>query len=159
MSSLVHYNRRNPALYNMDEFLTPFSSLFNDIYNSLSDGSEWLNLKLLDKTSYPRVDIVEEDDKIIITAEIPGLTKDQISVELVDGILRIKGEKREESEDKSKKYIYRELKHSSFCRSFVVGDHIDKETIGASFENGVLKVTLKKTVPTPKVEPKKIEVK
>ena len=113
----------------------------------------------MDKTSYPRVDIVEEDDKIIITAEIPGLTKDQISVELVDGILRIKGEKREESEDKSKKYIYRELKHSSFCRSFVVGDHIDKETIGASFENGVLKVTLKKTVPTPKVEPKKIEVK
>ena len=157
--SLVHYNKRNPALYRKDEFLAPFSSLFDEIFNNLSEGSEWLNLKLLDKASYPKVDIVEENDKVVISAEIPGLTKDQVSVELDDGVLQIKGEKKEESEDKSKKYLYRELKHSSFCRTFVVGDHIDKESVDAKFENGVLTVNLKKTVPTPKVEPKKIEVK
>ena len=111
------------------------------------------------KGAYPKVDVIDEDTQVTINAEVPGLSKDQVSVTLDDGVLQIKGEKKEEINDTTKRYVHRELKHSSFCRSFSIGENIDKESVDAKFENGVLSVTLKKTVPTPKPEPKRIEVK
>jgi HSP20 family protein len=156
MSSLVKYNRGVPSIFNRDEFLTPFSSIFDDVFNDITTG---LDVGFFGKGAYPKVDVIDEDNQVIINAEVPGLSKDQVSVVIDDGVLQIKGEKKEETEDKSKRYVHRELKHSSFCRSFSIGENINKETVDAKFENGILTVTLKKTVPTPKAEPKKIEVK
>lgn len=145
-----------PSLINRDEFLTPFSSMFDEFLNSSFPS---LDVGFAGKTAYPKVDIIDEPDQVVINAEIPGLKKEQVSVELEKGVLRIKGEKKEESSEKSRNYVHRELKHSSFCRSFTVGENVDTGSVGAKYENGVLEVTLKKLQPTPKKdELKKIVV-
>ena len=81
-------------------------------------------------------------------------------LEVDNGILRIKGEKKAVDEKKAQTYVHRELKHSSFCRSFSVGENIDTAKLGAKFENGILEVTLPKKTPEKKVEPvQKVEIK
>lgn len=157
MNSLIKFNPYTPSLFDRDEFLTPFSTLFNDFFNNSFD---MLGKDFFDKSAYPKVDVRDEGDTIVLEAEVPGLTKDQVTVELDNGVLRIKGEKKVSDEKKSQTYVHKELKHSSFCRSFYMGDNIDANSIGAKFEHSVLEVTLKKLRPTPKVEEvKKIEIK
>lgn len=136
-----------PSLINRDEFLQPFSTLFDEFFN---ESFSAFDVGMASKSAYPRVDIIDEQNQIIIEAEIPGLKKEQVSVELEKGVLRIKGEKKEESSEKLRNYVHRELKHSSFCRSFTVGENVDTGSVGAKYENGVLEVTLKKLQPTPK---------
>lgn len=156
MNSLTKYNRDVPTLFNRDEFLTPFSNWFDDFFNERFPS---LDVGFFGKSGYPKVDVIDEDNQITIKAEVPGLNKDQVSVFIDDDVLQIKGEKKEETEDKNKRYVHRELKHSSFCRSFSLGDNVDKESADAKFENGILSITLKKTVPTPKAEARKVEIK
>jgi len=156
MNSLVRYNKSVPSFFNKDEFLTPFSFFFDDFTNEYFPS---LDVGFFGKNSYPKVDIIDEENQVTIQAEVPGLSKDQVSVEIEEGVLRIKGEKKESEEKKEKNYIHRELKHSSFCRSFSIGNNIDKDSVDAKFENGILNVSLKKTVPTPRVEKKKVEIK
>lgn len=153
----VKRNSIVPSLLNRDEFLTPFSNLFDDFFN---DSFDFLGKDFFEKGTYPKVDVRNEDTQIVIDAEVPGLSKDQVSVELDNGILRIKGEKKDADEKKTKTYIHKELKHSSFCRSFSIGDNIDPEKLTAKFENGLLEITLPKKVPEQKVAPvKQIEIK
>lgn len=148
----------NPvSIFNRDEFLTPFSTLFDDFFN---DSFDFLGKDFFGKGTYPKVDVRDEPNQLVLEAEVPGLKKDQVKVELDNGILRIKGEKKETDEKKSKSYIHRELKHSSFCRSFAVGDNIDVEKLSAKFEDGVLEITFpKKVVEQPKAAVKQIEIK
>ena len=93
-----------------------------------------------------------------ITAELPGLDENNIQVKLANGVLSIKGEKREEKEEKQKDYYRRERSFGSFERSFQVPEGIDTDKIAASFKNGILSVTLPKSVEAQK-QAKKIEVK
>lgn len=147
-----------PSLLDKDEFLTPFSNLFDDFFNDSLTGV--FGKDFFGQGSYPKVDVRDEEKQIVIEAEVPGLTKDQISVEIDNGVLRIKGEKKVIDENKSKRYIHRELKHSSFCRTFSIGDNVNADKLDAKFQNGILEVILPKKVPDPKVEPvKKIEIK
>jgi len=152
--------KRSPytsALLNRDEFLTPFSNLFDDFFNASFD---FLGKDFFEKGTYPKVDIRDEDHQLVIEAEVPGLNKDQISVEIDNGVLRIKGEKKDTDEKKAKSYVHRELKHSSFCRSFSIGDNIQTDKLAAKFDNGVLEIVLPKKVPEPKIEPpRRIEIK
>lgn len=146
----------SPRIFDRDEFLTPFSTLFDDFFN---DSFDVLGKDFFEKGTYPKVDVRDEPTQLVIEAEVPGLAKDQVKVELVGNTLRIKGEKKEKDELKAKSYVHRELKHSSFCRSFVVGDNINAEKLTAKFDNGVLEITLPKNTPDPKaVEVKQITI-
>ena len=93
-----------------------------------------------EKQSYPRVDVIDYNDRVEILAEIPGLSKEEVSVEVQENVLTISGQKIKKVDDKelTGKYIRRELKHSSFKRSFTLGDIIDKDEPLAKFENGML---------------------
>jgi len=156
--SLVKYtNPWSPAtLLNKDEFLTPFSNLFDDFFN---DSFDFLGKDFFEKGTYPKVDVRNEENQIVIEAEVPGLSKDQVKVELEGDVLRIKGEKKDADEKTAKTYIHRELKHSSFCRSFSIGKNIETEKITSKFENGVLEIVLPKKTPDPKpVEVKQIAI-
>lgn len=145
MSLPIKATTFSPTFFNRDEFLTPFNSLFDDFFN---DSFDFLGKDFFQKGTYPKVDVSDENDRLVIEAEVPGLRKDQIKVELEGGILRIKGEKKSEDEQVLRKnYVHKELKHSSFCRSFQIGDNIDVENITSKFENGVLEVTLPKKTP------------
>ena len=92
----------------------------------------------------PRVDVVEDAEKIMVEAELPGLTKDDIEVRLVDNRLTIKGEKKEERERKDCDYTIRERRFGSFHREFVLPATVDASKIDAGFVNGVLDAIFKK---------------
>ena len=102
----------------------------------------------------PAVDIVDKDKAYEITAELPGLDENNIDVKFADGTLTIKGEKRDEKEEKKKDYYLSERRYGSFQRSFGVPGSVDADKITASFKNGVLTVTLPKTAEAQKSEKK-----
>ena len=106
----------------------------------------------------PSVDIVEKDNAYEVTAELPGMDEKNVEVKLVDGGLTIKGEKREEKEEKKKDYYLHERHFGSFERCFAVPEGVETDKIEASFKKGVLTVTLPKKPEAQKPE-KKIEVK
>jgi len=102
----------------------------------------------------PAVDIVDKDKAYEITAELPGLDENNIDVKFADSTLTIKGEKRDEKEEKKKDYYLSERRYGSFQRSFSVPGSVDADKIKASFKNGVLTVTLPKTDEAQKSEKK-----
>lgn len=144
-----------PSLINRDEFLTPFSDLFDNFFN---DSFDFLGKDFFEKGTYPKVDIRNENTQLVIEAEVPGLNKDQISVEIDGNVLRIKGEKKNNDETKTRTYVHRELKHSSFCRSFLIPETVDVEKLTAKFENGILEIDIPKKVIEP-VQPNIRKVK
>ena len=106
----------------------------------------------------PAVDVAETEKAYEITAELPGMDEKNIEVKYADGVLTIKGEKQEEKEEKKKDYYLSERSYGSFQRSFQVPDGVDADKIEASFKNGVLAVTMPKSVEAQKAA-KKIAVK
>lgn len=106
----------------------------------------------------PAVDVVEKDKAYEITAELPGMDQKDIEVKLANGTLTIKGEKKEEKEEKDKGYYLSERRYGSFQRTFYVPEGVDADKIEASFNKGVLTLILPKTGEAQKA-PKKIEVK
>jgi HSP20 family protein len=117
-------------------------SQFPDIVKSVG-------VKPYQGSAYPKVNVYEYDDKVGIVAEIPGLNKKQLNVEVEDGVLTISGDKHSTFEEDGAKVIRRELKQSSFKRSFELGELLDGDNIDANFKDGVLSVSI------PKVEPEK----
>jgi HSP20 family protein len=106
----------------------------------------------------PRVDVMETDDAVQITAELPGMSENDIDISLSDGVLTLKGEKKEEKEVEDKGYYLSERRFGFFQRSFRLPEGIDEDRIEASFDKGVLKITLPKTQEATN-QAKKISVK
>jgi HSP20 family protein len=106
----------------------------------------------------PPADVVETDKAYEITAELPGIDQKNIEVNVANGGITIKGEKKEETEEKKKDYYVSERRYGSFERYFSLPEGVDADKIEATFKNGVLKVTLPKTAEAQKPA-KRIEVK
>ncbi|MGQ9805930.1 MAG: Hsp20/alpha crystallin family protein [Chlorobiales bacterium] len=96
-----------------------------------------------------RVDIAEDEKNIYIEAELAGLKKEDVKVSIEDNVLTIRGERKQENEEKKKNYHRVERVYGSFSRAFSLGENVDKDNIEAKYEDGVLHLTL------PKVEPVK----
>jgi HSP20 family protein len=112
----------------------------------------------LSLASAPAVDIAEKDNAYEITAELPGIDESNLDVELSNDILTIRGEKKDEMEERRKDYYLSERRFGSFQRSFRLPEDVDAEKIEAAFRNGVLTLTLPKSAGARKKE-KKIAVK
>jgi len=150
---------RNPAfpVIDRDTFLTPFDKMFDEIVShSFPDINKQVGVNPFQGTAYPKVNVYEYDDKVGIVAEIPGLDKKQLNVEVEDGVLTISGDKHGVWEEEGAKVIRRELKASSFKRSFELGELLDGDSINANFKDGVLSIEIPKTTPE---KPKKHTVK
>jgi HSP20 family protein len=106
----------------------------------------------------PSVDVKESDNEIKVSAELPGMHDKDIDVSLTKDSLTIKGEKKEEKEDKGKDYYRMERSYGSFSRTIPLPAEIDTDKVKAEFKKGVLTVTLPKT-PRAIKETKKISVK
>ncbi len=144
MSSLIRFE---PAV----------STLANFFDEALGGGifSRWD--RDLTETCYPNVDIVEEKEGFHIKADMPGLDKKDIKVEIENDVLTISGEKKEEKTEREKnRYYHYERSYGSFCRSFKLPDNVSNEHVDAKYANGVLELMLKKTETA---KPKAIEVK
>jgi HSP20 family protein len=99
-----------------------------------------------------KVDISEDEHAYHLDAELPGIAKEQIALNIEDDVLTIKAERTHEEEQKKKDYHRVERTYGSFSRSFNIGEIIDQENIGATYDNGVLHVTLPKTQPVKKTK-------
>jgi HSP20 family protein len=106
----------------------------------------------------PAVDVTEDENAYKIAAELPGMSEKDIDVTVSGDVLVIKGEKRQEREQKEKNRYLSERSYGAFQRSFSLPDGVDREKIGAQFSKGVLTLTLPKTADAQKRQ-KKIEVK
>jgi|TARA_Y100000310_G_C20073099_1_gene530331 HSP20 family protein len=131
-----------------------FDNLFNDFFNTVSRTP--FNT-VTNKSNYPRVDIREHRDSVTLDATVPGLGKEDVSIDYEDGHLKISAEKQSRDGDE---FVHREIHRSAFSRWF----SIDEETyevgkIDANLDNGILSITIPKKEDAVKPLPRKIEVK
>jgi HSP20 family protein len=108
--------------------------------------------------SAPAIDMSEDDKAYKISAELPGLDAKDVDLSISGGTLILKGEKRQEKEEKEKNYYFSERAYGSFQRAFELPSSVDREKIAADFSKGVLTITLPKT-PDAQKQQKKIDVK
>jgi HSP20 family protein len=152
-----------PAWHPIDTLRKEIDRLFDDFgqgfwrspFRALADFEPLWPSKL---TSSFAVDVTETDKAYEITAELPGMDEKNIDVKLVNGGLTIKGEKKDEKEEKKKDYYVSERRYGSFERYFRLPDSVDTDKIEANFKKGVLTVTLPKKAEAQKPA-KKIDVK
>lgn len=103
----------------------------------------------------PRVDIAETENAFEIKAELPEIKKEDVKVSVYNGVLMIRGERKQEKEEKGKKFHRVERKYGSFTRSFTLPDNVDENGIKAAFKDGILNLQILKTE---EAKPKAIEV-
>ena len=155
LRSLIPFGRdRGLARWGTDPFTAmqrELDRLFDDFARDTRDWPTCATRDLM-----PRMDVVESDKAIEITAELPGLEDKDIEVKVADGVLTISGEKKAEKEQKDKNYRMFERSYGSFSRSLELPDGTDLDAITASISKGVLKVTVPKPAPA---EAKKVPVK
>ena len=106
----------------------------------------------------PQVDVSEDDDSVIVTAELPGMEEKDIDLSLTHGALTLKGEKRAEKESKERGYYRSERSYGTFTRTIPLPCAVEEEKVAATFKKGVLTVTLPKS-PEARREVKHIAVK
>ena len=92
----------------------------------------------------PPVDIVEEKDRILLTAELPGFQEKDIQIQMEGGVLTLRGERRSEAEKEGRTFHRMERSYGQFVRSFTLPNNVDRENIKATFHNGLLEVELPK---------------
>lgn len=146
MRSLMSYNRPNT-----------FSSLLDDVFNrSIMDfvGNDMMQ-------SSPMVNIIEHEDNYTVEVAAPGMKKEDFDVQIVKDNLVIKGEKKQESEDKDSKgnFTRREFNYQSFTKRYTLSEDINRDSVDAKYENGVLHIVLEKVRDEEKPEAvKRIEI-
>ena len=139
--------RKFPVL-DRDSFLTPFDRMFDDIVGkSFPQINEQVGVNPFQGTAYPKVNVYEYDTKIGVIAEIPGLDKKDLNIEVEEGVLTVSGDKSHGFDEGKAKVLRRELKHSSFKRQFTLGEMLDGDNISANFKDGILSIEI------PKIEP------
>ena len=142
-------NHKVPVI-GRDEFLTPFDRMFDQLINTqFPEIEKQVGVKPFQGTAYPKVNVYEYDDKVGVIAEIPGLDKKDLSIDVEDGVLTIAGNKHGLFDDEGAKVIRKELKHSSFKRQFELGDLLNGDKVKATFKDGLLSIEI------PKIEPEK----
>lgn len=104
----------------------------------------------------PSLDVAETKDKLIVTAEIPGMGAEDIDISVSGDTLTIKGEKKQEREEREENYHLSETRYGAFSRSIRLPAEIDEKGVDATYKKGILKIALPKKEGT---KPKKIKVK
>jgi len=143
----------------MPRMLSPFSDMermMEDFFRRPFSmfPSMWPRMGFADEELSPAVDIFEQEDAVVVKAELPGMNKDNISVELNDGVLRIAGEKKREEKIEKKDYFRMERSVGSFERRISLPSGIETEKTKASFKDGVLEIKIPKSEDAKKKERK-----
>ena len=107
-------------------------------------------------TVEPFVDVIDKGDKIVVAADIPGVEKEDLSVNISGDRLEVCAERKKEAEEKKEGYVRRERTYTSYYRAIPLPAEVDADMADATFENGVLEITMPKVKA---IEKKKIEIK
>lgn len=148
MAITRYRNRSWPSAWQeLEEMTNRLSRVFDDPQGTEGDGTTWM----------PAVNVEESKDSLVLTAELPGMSQDEVSIELENNVLTISGSKQQEREEKDdRRYHLWERRWGTFQRSFTLPRTVDAEQIDATFENGVLKVHMPKA---PEAQGRRIEIR
>lgn len=144
--NLVTYDPFRELRSLQDEVNRLFSSSFNRSGDNEMMRGAWS----------PSVDIFENKDTIVLEAELPGLTPEDVNISIENNILTLHGERRFEKKDEQDNFHRVERSYGSFSRSFTLPPTVSSENVGAVFENGILRLTLAKRE---EAKPRRIEIK
>ena len=125
--------------------LEDVSKQLNRIFNRFPARNEASRELLTTADWAPSVDITETDAAYLIKGEIPGVNKEDIKINIENGMLTMSGERKHEQEEKNKKFHRIERSYGSFMRSFRLPDNVDEAAVKAEFKDGMLNVTLPKS--------------
>jgi HSP20 family protein len=128
---------------------------FNDVFDSLFNDS-FLHDRIINKV--PAVNIAETENGFDIELAVPGLKKEDFKINLDKNVLSVSAEKKEETNDESKKYSKREYTYNSFVRSFTLPETADHSKIDAEYTDGILKLVVAKKEEA-KIQSREISVK
>jgi len=146
MTFLMRRNRGQGVRTLRDEM----DRLFDDFFSAVPERNENSGIWS------PSVDVREDEHNFVIVAELPGMAKEDIDLEVEQNTLAIKGERKFERKDEGESYHFVERSYGSFYRSFRLPKNVDGDAIGAEYKDGLLTVTLPKKE---EVKPKKVEIK
>lgn len=135
--------------------LTTLQGEMNRLFNTFFDEGENGQTRQAGRRWVPAVDLFEREDSLVLKADLPGLSEDDVKIEMHDNVLTISGERQADFENKQNGYYRVERAFGGFSRSLTLPDGVDADKISASFRNGVLEVT----IPKPEQrKPRRIEI-
>jgi HSP20 family protein len=123
------------------------SSLQNDmnrLFNTFFDTSTAGNGAVAPRRWIPAMDLVETDDHFVLKADLPGLTEQDVHIDVEDDVLTVSGERKSEHEDKREGYVRVERSYGAFRRSLTLPEGVEAEAVTASFDRGVLEIRIPK---------------
>ncbi|HSU89612.1 MAG TPA: Hsp20/alpha crystallin family protein, partial [Terriglobia bacterium] len=151
MAGLVRWNRSDPF-----KELEEIGQRFNRIFGGFPSIGEGRREAMTVADWAPSVDITEDTKEYLIKAEIPEVNKNDVRVTVQEGVLTIQGQRRQEKEEKDKRFHRIERSYGTFVRSFSLPEDVAEDNVRAEFKDGMLWVHLPKAE---KPKPKSIEVK
>jgi HSP20 family protein len=124
----------------LDSLQSDMNRLFDRFFDTRGNGSSaarrWI----------PAMDLAETEDHLVLRGDLPGLTEDDIDIEIKDGVLTVSGERKAENEEKSEGYYRVERAFGSFSRSLTLPQGVEADKVEAKFDKGVLEVRIPKPV-------------
>ncbi len=145
-TSLVRRQPRTASVLATDPLFREFDRFFRgDLFRPLGLFDSWRGEELGDNRWMPAVDVREEDDAYVFSAELPGLTREEVNITVEDNVLTLSGERKFEDQQNGGNYHRIERTYGAFSRSFSLPGQVDSDKIAASFKDGLLTVTVPKT--------------
>jgi HSP20 family protein len=133
--------RGNPFAMNPFTFMKRFTEDFDRAFTTTTNGGFWA----------PTVEVKEKEGKFLVSAELPGLTKNDVKVSVTDEALILEGERKGEKEEKREGYFHSERTYGHFYRSIPLPEGAEFDKTSADFSNGVLEISIPVSVPKKKV--------
>ena len=146
LNTLVPWRKRSHSPVLREEnpfgwFHSEMDRMFDRVFSDFGIGTSSLSEKGF-TGFHPRIDVHRSDNEIKVTAELPGLEKEDIEIKAVDGRLIIGGEKKASKETQEDDHYYMERSYGSFRREIPIGEDVDLDQVQAAFKNGILEITL-----------------
>jgi len=141
----------------------PLTSLQHEIDRVFGDFFPTFDLSKFRETAesgalVPKIDFTESDTSYDLTVELPGVADKDLDVSVKNGVLKVRGEKKKETEEKTKDYIRTERSYGSYYRAMALPEDADETNITAKLTDGVLRITMPKS-PEAKTKSHKIEIR
>ncbi len=135
------------------EEMSTIHERINQLFNRISGD----DLMLSEQSWSPMMDVIENDKDITLQLDVPGMEKKDITIQMEEGSITIKGERKRENKEKSENYLHIERGYGAFLRRFPVPNYVDHDKIKASCKNGLLSIVMTK-VPGKKPEAKTLKI-
>jgi len=150
---LIHQEGKIMAITRWDPFreVVSLQNRMNSLFRDLNEGEG----PMTTASFVPAVDVYEDEKKVVLKLEVPGIAEKDLDVSVENNTLTVKGERKFEKEEKEENFHRIERRYGSFYRAFTLPTTVDTESVTASYNAGVLKLELKKK---PEAQPKQIKV-